>query len=109
MTDSRKDQTVLVIGRGGGIALAAPERRDSASLADFADPDGHTWVIQEIRYRPGSGAPSRASPPSAKHGCACSRPIAADAQAVSRASQSPTTALFNPETKDTHPTERNVP
>jgi predicted enzyme related to lactoylglutathione lyase len=29
-----------------------PERRDYASLADFADPDGNTWVIQEIGYRP---------------------------------------------------------
>jgi catechol 2,3-dioxygenase-like lactoylglutathione lyase family enzyme len=28
-----------------------PERRDYASLADFADPDGNTWVIQEIGFR----------------------------------------------------------
>ena len=27
------------------------QRRDYASLADFADPDGNTWVIQEIGYR----------------------------------------------------------
>ena len=27
-----------------------------ASLADFADPDGNTWVIQEIGYRPPRGA-----------------------------------------------------
>jgi hypothetical protein len=27
-----------------------PERRDYASFADFADPDGNTWVIQEIGY-----------------------------------------------------------
>jgi catechol 2,3-dioxygenase-like lactoylglutathione lyase family enzyme len=27
-----------------------PERRDYASLADFADPDGNTWVIQEIGF-----------------------------------------------------------
>ena len=29
-----------------------PQRRDYASFADFADPDGNTWVIQEIGYRP---------------------------------------------------------
>jgi catechol 2,3-dioxygenase-like lactoylglutathione lyase family enzyme len=28
-----------------------PERRDYASLADFADPDGNAWVIQEIGHR----------------------------------------------------------
>jgi len=27
-----------------------PERRDYASLADFTDPDGNTWVIQEIGF-----------------------------------------------------------
>jgi catechol 2,3-dioxygenase-like lactoylglutathione lyase family enzyme len=32
-----------------------PERRDYASLADFADPDGNTWVIQEIGYRARQG------------------------------------------------------
>ena len=32
-----------------------PERRDYASLVDFADPDGNTWVIQEIGYRPAGG------------------------------------------------------
>jgi catechol 2,3-dioxygenase-like lactoylglutathione lyase family enzyme len=30
---------------------ADPERRDYASFADFADPDGNTWVLQEIGYR----------------------------------------------------------
>jgi predicted enzyme related to lactoylglutathione lyase len=29
-----------------------PQRRDYASLAGFADPDGNTWVIQEIGYPP---------------------------------------------------------
>ena len=33
-----------------------PRRRDYASLADFTDPDGNTWVIQEIGYRPLQGA-----------------------------------------------------
>jgi hypothetical protein len=27
------------------------QRRDYASLADFADPDGSTWVLQEIGFR----------------------------------------------------------
>jgi len=27
-----------------------PARRDYASAADFADPDGNTWVVQEIGY-----------------------------------------------------------
>jgi catechol 2,3-dioxygenase-like lactoylglutathione lyase family enzyme len=27
-----------------------PQRRDYASLADFSDPDGNTWVLQEIGY-----------------------------------------------------------
>ena len=27
-----------------------PQRRDYASVADFADPDGNTWVIQEIGF-----------------------------------------------------------
>jgi hypothetical protein len=31
---------------------ADPERRDYASIADFADPDGTTWVLQEFRDRP---------------------------------------------------------
>ncbi|MGW5195838.1 VOC family protein [Kribbella sp. NPDC004138] len=26
-----------------------PQRRPYASLADFADPDGNTWILQEIR------------------------------------------------------------
>ena len=28
-----------------------PGRRDYASVAEFADPDGNTWVLQEIGYR----------------------------------------------------------
>ena len=37
---------------GGWQPGTDPERRDYASFADFADPDGNTWVIQEIGYRP---------------------------------------------------------
>jgi predicted enzyme related to lactoylglutathione lyase len=42
--------------RGGWQPGTDPERRDYASFASFADPDGNTWVIQEIGYRPPLGA-----------------------------------------------------
>jgi catechol 2,3-dioxygenase-like lactoylglutathione lyase family enzyme len=32
------------------------QRRDYASFADFTDPDGNTWAIQEIGYHPPQGA-----------------------------------------------------
>jgi len=32
---------------GGWSAGPDPERRDYASFADFADPDGNTWTLQE--------------------------------------------------------------
>ena len=32
---------------GGWSAGLEPQRRDYASFADFADPDGNTWVLQE--------------------------------------------------------------
>jgi hypothetical protein len=28
-----------------------PQRRDYASFADFADPDGNTWILQERGHR----------------------------------------------------------
>jgi len=35
----------------GGFAPGVdPERRDYASLAEFADDDGNTWVLQEIGH-----------------------------------------------------------
>jgi catechol 2,3-dioxygenase-like lactoylglutathione lyase family enzyme len=37
---------------GGWAPGPDPRRRDYASLADFADPDGNTWVLQEIGHRP---------------------------------------------------------
>jgi catechol 2,3-dioxygenase-like lactoylglutathione lyase family enzyme len=37
---------------GGWAPGPDPERRDYASLADFADPDGNTWVLQEIGHQP---------------------------------------------------------
>jgi catechol 2,3-dioxygenase-like lactoylglutathione lyase family enzyme len=41
---------------GGWAPGADPDRRDYASFADFADPDGNTWVIQEIGHRTAMGA-----------------------------------------------------
>jgi len=36
----------------GGFAPGLdPARRDYASFADFSDPDGNTWVLQERGYR----------------------------------------------------------
>jgi catechol 2,3-dioxygenase-like lactoylglutathione lyase family enzyme len=36
----------------GGFARGLdPERHDYASFADFADPDGNTWVLQERGFR----------------------------------------------------------
>jgi catechol 2,3-dioxygenase-like lactoylglutathione lyase family enzyme len=34
------------------IEAARRELTDYASFADFADPDGNTWVIQQIGHRP---------------------------------------------------------
>jgi catechol 2,3-dioxygenase-like lactoylglutathione lyase family enzyme len=41
---------------GGWQPGADPERCDYASFADFADPDGNTWVLQEIGYHTRSAA-----------------------------------------------------
>ena len=49
--------------KGGWQPGADPQRRDYASFADFADPDGNTWAIQEIGYRPPRDA-SRGQPAS---------------------------------------------
>lgn len=39
---------------GGGFAPGLdPARRDYASFADFSDPDGNSWVLQERGYRSG--------------------------------------------------------
>ena len=37
--------------KGGFEPGPDPQRRDYASFADFADPDGNTWIIQEIGHR----------------------------------------------------------
>lgn len=39
------------MGEGGWQPGAHPEREDYASFADFADPDGNTWVLQEVGHR----------------------------------------------------------
>jgi len=39
--------------KGGWEPGADPGRGDYASFADFADPDGNTWVLQEIGHHPG--------------------------------------------------------
>jgi catechol 2,3-dioxygenase-like lactoylglutathione lyase family enzyme len=35
---------------GGWTAGVDPQRRDYCSFADFADPDGNTWTLQERGY-----------------------------------------------------------
>lgn len=35
---------------GGWVPGPDPEHRDYASFADFSDPDGNTWVLQEVRH-----------------------------------------------------------
>jgi hypothetical protein len=32
---------------GGWVTGPDPQRRDFNSFADFSDPDGNTWVLQE--------------------------------------------------------------
>ena len=36
---------------GGFTSGIDPQRRDYASFADFADPDGNTWILQERGFR----------------------------------------------------------
>jgi catechol 2,3-dioxygenase-like lactoylglutathione lyase family enzyme len=38
-------------GTEGRVAGPDPQRRSYASFASFADPDGNTWVLQEITTR----------------------------------------------------------
>ncbi len=38
--------------KGGWQPGTESQHRDYASFADFADPDGNTWVLQEIGHRP---------------------------------------------------------
>ena len=47
---------------GGFQPGTDPHRRDYASFADFADPDGNIWIFQEIGHRPPQGATSGSLP-----------------------------------------------
>ena len=38
--------------RGGLLPGIDPDRADYASFADFRDPDGNAWVLQERNHRP---------------------------------------------------------
>jgi catechol 2,3-dioxygenase-like lactoylglutathione lyase family enzyme len=40
------------MGSGGWVPGVDPERRAYNSFADFADPDGNTWLLQERRSEP---------------------------------------------------------
>lgn len=37
--------------RGGSLPGPAPDRADYASFADFRDPDGNAWVLQERNHQ----------------------------------------------------------
>lgn len=43
------------MGAGGWEPGPDPEHRDYGSFADFSDPDGNTWVLQERRGEPTPG------------------------------------------------------
>jgi catechol 2,3-dioxygenase-like lactoylglutathione lyase family enzyme len=51
---------------------ADPQRRDYASLAGFTDPDGNTWVLQEIGFR--APAPLPAANPDLNYSHTATRP-----------------------------------
>jgi catechol 2,3-dioxygenase-like lactoylglutathione lyase family enzyme len=38
------------MGPGGWQPGVEPSHGDYASFADFADPDGNTWILQEVKY-----------------------------------------------------------
>jgi predicted enzyme related to lactoylglutathione lyase len=38
-------------GAGGQVAGPDPERRDYATFLSFDDPDGNSWLVQEVRSR----------------------------------------------------------
>ncbi|HUZ86707.1 MAG TPA: VOC family protein [Candidatus Baltobacterales bacterium] len=43
------------LGDGGWAAGPHPERADYGSFADFSDPDGNTWILQERGYGSSAG------------------------------------------------------
>ena len=42
---------IFHFGAEGQVAGPHPERQDYGSFASFSDPDGNTWLLQEIRSR----------------------------------------------------------
>ncbi len=42
---------IFHFGAEGQVSGLHPERQDYGSFASFADPDGNTWLLQEIRSR----------------------------------------------------------
>jgi len=46
-----RHKTPIDAWAGGFAAGLDPARRDDASFADFFDPDGNRWVLQERGYR----------------------------------------------------------
>jgi hypothetical protein len=44
------DRDIRHMGPGGWEPGPDPERRDYGSFADFTDPDGNTWILQEVRW-----------------------------------------------------------
>ena len=43
------------MGSDGWASGVDPEHRDYASFADFSDPDGNSWILQEVK----KGKPGR--------------------------------------------------
>ena len=39
----------------GWVPGPDPQHRDYNSFADFSDPDGNTWVLQEVKYEHAAG------------------------------------------------------
>lgn len=51
-----------VSGTEGRVPGPDPERRSYSSWASFSDPDGNTWLLQEVKTRlPGRGLPLNAA------------------------------------------------
>ena len=53
--------------RGGWEPGLDPNRSDYASFADFTDPDGNQWVLQERGFAPATSSPSAAGRRNANH------------------------------------------
>ena len=43
---------VFHFGEGGQVPGPDPERRDYGSFLSFSDPDGNSWMVQEVRRAP---------------------------------------------------------